>query len=100
VAISREEIRHVAMLARLELADEELERFTGQLGAILEYVDKLREIETEKVEPRISAAAVGNVFREDEPAESLPREDVIAEAPSTDGEHFLVPPIIEPGGGA
>ena len=98
--LSRDEIRHVALLARLELSDEELDRFTTQLGKVLEYVDTLRELDTTGVEPRISAAVEGNVFREDEPKGGLTREAALAAGAETDGEHFLVPPILEPGGGA
>ncbi len=97
MAISRGDVEHAAQLARLELSAEEVERFTRQLDAILEYVDQLKELDTEKVEPRISAAAAGNVFRADEPRPGLGQDVTLSEAPSTDGEHFLVPPIIEGG---
>src|SRR5215210_3843555 len=81
MAISRDEVVHVAWLARLELSDEELDRFAGQLDAILEAVGKVSELDLSDVEPTLHPLALSNVWAEDEPHESLPVEDALANAP-------------------
>ncbi len=96
--LSVEEIQRVAELGRLKLSSEEVSEYTGQLGAILEYVAKLQDIDTEDVEPMAHAVEVQNVFREDEPRESLPCDAALVNAPKTDGEFFLVPQILGGGG--
>lgn len=95
MAIERKDVEHVARLARLELAEEDARRYTEQLGRVLDYVDKLEELDTENVEPLSHAAAGGNVFRRDEAREGLPREEILREAPKSDGTHFRVPPVVE-----
>lgn len=94
---TREEVQKVAKLARLKLTDEELGLFTSQLGQILDYVHILDGLETEDVEPMAHAIEVANVFRDDVVRESLPREAALSNAPKSDGQSFLVPPIL--GGG-
>ena len=91
MTISREEVLHVAQLAHLALTDEELARFGEQLGAILDAVGKVSELELADVEPTSHPLAVVNVWREDEPRPSLPAEDVFANAPARDGDFFGVP---------
>lgn len=93
--IPKELVLKVAHLARIRLTDEEVAMFARQLGEILHYVEILEGVDTEGVEPMAHAADLTNVFRDDEPGPSLPREDVMANAPKTDGEYFLVPQIIE-----
>lgn len=93
--ISRKEVRHVARLARLSLTDEELERMRQQLDAILAYIDKLRELDVEGVEPTAHAVPLVNVMRDDELAPSLSQEAALANAPDRAGEFFRVPRIIE-----
>ena len=93
--ISREEVQHVARLARLHLTDEEAERMREQLDAILEYVDKLRELDVGGVEPTAHAVPLINVMRDDALAPSLPQEAALANAPDRAGEFFRVPRIIE-----
>jgi aspartyl-tRNA(Asn)/glutamyl-tRNA(Gln) amidotransferase subunit C len=97
VAIDRAQVRHVARLARLALSDEEEERFAAQLGHVLEYVERLQAVDVSGVEPLAFAgdAAAGLPLRPDQPRAGLPRETVLAQAPETDGESFLVPRIIE-----
>jgi len=95
--LTRDEVAKVAVLARLKLSDAELERITSQLSQVLDYVAVLDEIETEDVEPMAHAVEVFNVFREDKVRDSLSREDALANAPKTDGQSFLVPPILEGG---
>ena len=92
--ISEQEVRKIAHLARLELGEEEVSRFTGQLENILEYVESLNEVDVEGVEPFISAAEAGNVLREDEVRESLPREAALSNAPRQSGGFFQVPAVV------
>ena len=91
MAISRDEVLHVARLARLELSEDELERFAGQLDAILDAVGKVSELDLSGVEPTLHPLALSNVWAEDEPAPSLPVEDALANAPDREGEAFRVP---------
>jgi aspartyl-tRNA(Asn)/glutamyl-tRNA(Gln) amidotransferase subunit C len=93
--ISRQEVEHVANLARLRFEEAELERFTHQLNAILSYIDKLNELETSGVEPTYHVLDLVNVFREDEVQASLPREMALANAPERANGFFKVPRIIE-----
>ena len=93
--ISREEVQHVARLARLHLTDDEVERMRQQLDAILAYIDKLRELDVEGVEPTAHAVPLVNVMRDDEVAPSLSQEAALANAPDRAGEFFRVPRIIE-----
>jgi aspartyl-tRNA(Asn)/glutamyl-tRNA(Gln) amidotransferase subunit C len=92
MAITNEEIEHVARLARLALSEEELARLGGQLSAILEAVAKVSELDLSEVEPTSHPLAVVNVWAEDEPRGSLPVEDALANAPERDGNFFRVPP--------
>jgi aspartyl-tRNA(Asn)/glutamyl-tRNA(Gln) amidotransferase subunit C len=91
VEISREQIRHVARLARLELPEEELDNVREQLGAILEAVSKVSELDLSDVEPTSHPLALVNVWDEDEPRPSLPRDDAIANAPEPHEGAFRVP---------
>lgn len=95
VAITPEDVAKVARLSRLALSPQEIETYTKQLDKILHYVEKLNALDTSKVEPMISAAASGNVFRPDEVRPSLKREDALHSAPAHDDEFFRVPPVIE-----
>jgi aspartyl-tRNA(Asn)/glutamyl-tRNA(Gln) amidotransferase subunit C len=95
MALSEQEVRHIALLSRLQLTDGEVKRYREQIAKILEYVEKLKRLDTTGVEPMISASVQGNVFRVDEPRPSLPREAAFQSAPSHDDEYFRVPPVIE-----
>jgi aspartyl-tRNA(Asn)/glutamyl-tRNA(Gln) amidotransferase subunit C len=90
MAISRDEVVHVARLARLELSEEELDRFAGQLDAILEAVGKVSELDLSAVEPTLHPLALSNVWAEDEPRPSLTVEDALANAPDSEDEAFRV----------
>jgi aspartyl-tRNA(Asn)/glutamyl-tRNA(Gln) amidotransferase subunit C len=92
MAISRDEVLHVARLARLELTDEEVERFTEQLSAILEAVAKVSELDLSDVEPTAHPLDVINVWGDDEPRPSLPLDDALANAPERHGGFFKAPP--------
>jgi aspartyl-tRNA(Asn)/glutamyl-tRNA(Gln) amidotransferase subunit C len=93
VEIGREEVLHVAKLARLALSDEEVERFRGQLSAILEAVGKIAELDLDGVPPTSHPLDLVNVLAEDEPGPSLSREEALANAPDPDGGFFGVPPV-------
>jgi aspartyl-tRNA(Asn)/glutamyl-tRNA(Gln) amidotransferase subunit C len=91
MGISREEVLHVARLARLDLTDEEVERFQDQLNAILEAVGKVAELDLSAVEPTAHPLDLVNVWRADEPRPSLTVEDALVNAPDRDGALFRVP---------
>ena len=93
--ISREQVEHVAWLARLALDDDEKDRLGRELNRILESFAELQALDTEDVEPTSHAIPMSNVFREDEPGESLPREDVLSNAPDRTDTCFRVPLIID-----
>jgi aspartyl-tRNA(Asn)/glutamyl-tRNA(Gln) amidotransferase subunit C len=93
--ISRADVEHVARLARLQLAEGELERMREQLSAILGYVDKLGALDTTSVEPTSHAVPLLNVMRDDGVEPCFPREAMLANAPDPAGEFFRVPRIIE-----
>jgi len=97
--IDRELVRKVAKLSRLELTEAEIEEFTGQLGAILEYMDKMNELDTTNVEPLAHCLPISNVLREDIVKESLGTEKTLANAPERDGDFFKVPKILDAGPG-
>lgn len=92
--ISREEVEHVARLARLNLNEDELVKMTDQLDNILSYVDKLGELDTENVRETTHAFSISNAFREDKVKVSLDQADALKNAPAEDGESFVVPRVI------
>ncbi len=94
MAITRDEVLHVARLARLELAEEEIERLTVQLGAILEAVGKVAELDLSDVPPTSHPLDLVNVWGEDEPHESLQLDEALANAPEREGDLFRVPPTV------
>ena len=91
MAISRDEVLHVARLARLALTDEEVERLGAQLSAILEAVGKVAELDLEGVEPTAHPLDLVNVWAEDEPRPCLTVEEALANAPDREGGSFRVP---------
>ena len=95
MAIKRDDVLHVAALARLELTEDEITRLETQLSDILEAVGKVSELDLADVPPTSHPLAVVTVFRADEPRPSLPLEDVFANAPERDGDYFRVPPTGE-----
>ena len=92
MAITREEVLHVAKLARLALTDQEVERLTRELGAILEAVSKVSELDLSDVPPTSHPLELVNAWAEDEPRPSLPLDDVFANAPAREGDLFKLPP--------
>lgn len=93
--IRKDEVKHVAQLARLEFTEAETEKFTSQLNDILLYMDMLNRVDTEGVAPMTHAIAQKNAFREDRVMESLPREETLANAPDARGDFFRVPKVID-----
>ena len=93
--ISKDDVKYIASLARLELTEKETEYFTGQLSAIINYVDQLKKLDTSNVEPTTHAMPLQNVFREDVVKTSLKKEDVLRNAPAKEKDLFKVPRIIE-----
>jgi aspartyl-tRNA(Asn)/glutamyl-tRNA(Gln) amidotransferase subunit C len=89
--IDREQVLHVAKLARLKLTDDEVERMTGELSKILEHVERMETLDLEGVEPTSHVVALENVLREDVPRESLPRERALEQAPDATDDGFRVP---------
>lgn len=92
--ISRADVAHVARLARLDLTDDELERFTEQLGAVLEHAGDVAALDTAGVKPTAHPLPLSNVLREDRVVAGLDREEVLAQAPAVEADRFKVPPIL------
>ena len=90
--ISRDEVLHVARLARLELDDAEVAKFQAQLSDILEAVSKVSELDLSDVPPTAHPLEIANAWAEDEPHDSLSHDDAFANAPDRDGDYFRVPP--------
>jgi aspartyl-tRNA(Asn)/glutamyl-tRNA(Gln) amidotransferase subunit C len=95
VSISRQDVEHVARLARLELSDEELDALQAQLSKILDHAARVTSLDTEGVPPTSHAIPLSNVFRPDEPAGSLTQEEALELAPAEEAGHFRVPRILE-----
>ncbi len=93
--IDRETVRHVALLARLELSDEEIDRFAHELGDILDYVAKLDELDTSEVPPTSHSLPLANVMRDDVVRPSLSQEEALANAPEAEDGCFKVPQVIQ-----
>lgn len=89
--IDREQVVHVARLARLRLDDAELERMSKELSGILDHVERISELDLEGVEPTTHVIELQNILRPDEPRPSWPREQVLEVAPDPAGEAFRVP---------
>lgn len=95
MSINAKDVQHVARLARLNLTPEEESMFTEQLNAILQYAEKLNELDTEGVEPTTHVLPLRNVMREDEVRESLTIEKVLLNAPDEEDGQFKVPAVLE-----
>ena len=90
--ITRDEVLHVARLARLELTDDEVAKFQEQLSDILEAVSKVSELDLDGVPPSAHPLEIANAWAEDEPRPCLPLDEVFANAPDRDDDHFRTPP--------
>ena len=99
MSLTDDEVRKLALLARLELSEEEVTQVRPQLDRILQFVERLSELDTEDVEPMTTALEVDNRWRDDEPVPGLSREQALSNSPSSDEECFLVPPVLGPSSG-
>ena len=95
MALSREDVRHVARLARLDFSDEEEARMAEEMSQILDYVEKLDELDTSGVPPMSHVLDVTNVYREDEVEERIDREQALEPAPEAERGYFLVPRVVD-----
>jgi aspartyl-tRNA(Asn)/glutamyl-tRNA(Gln) amidotransferase subunit C len=94
MSISRQDIEKVALLARLQLTEDEISKMTAELAQIVGYVDQLSEVNTDGIEPMAHAIELSNVFRDDVVVESLPRDAALANAPHHDDQGYLVPAVL------
>ncbi len=92
--ISREDVAHVARLARLALTEDELDTFTGQLDAVLGHAADIEALDLADVEPTAHPIPLANVLRDDEVVPSLDRDEVLAQAPDVEDDRFKVPPVL------
>lgn len=97
MSINPEQVRHVAELARLAVKDDEVGELASQLSRILESMNKLRELETDGVEPTSHVLPLANVWREDNPEAGMSPAEALANAPDRDGDLFRVPKVVESG---
>lgn len=95
--ITRAEVEHVALLARLGLTDAEIDRMQAQLSHILEMIERLRDVDTSQVGPTAQVIALENVMRDDDPRPGLDRESALANAPQREGPMLRVPVVLEQG---
>ena len=94
MSITREDVLRVAKLARIELTEDDVVSTTQALGAVLDYVARLDELDLTDVAPTFHAHGLSQPLREDQPAPSLDIEDALSNAPDSDGEHFVVPKVV------
>lgn len=92
--ITQADVEKIAVLARLDLSDQEIGQYTEQLGSIVSFVEQLSAVPTEGIEPMSHPLDVHTVVREDLPQASLPRESALLNSPNHDAECFLVPPVM------
>lgn len=95
MSINTDDVRHIALLSRLELSDDELDMFTGHLAQILDYVEKLKELDVDNVQPTSHPIPMFNVMREDEVKPSLPQEEALKNAPDRADPYFRAPKATE-----
>lgn len=95
MSISREEVEHVAYLARIGLTEEEKVRLQGQLSDILGHVAVISQLDTEAIPPTAQVIPLHNVMRRDEARPSFPSEEILANAPRAEAGHFKIPPVLE-----
>ncbi|WP_042225192.1 Asp-tRNA(Asn)/Glu-tRNA(Gln) amidotransferase subunit GatC [Oceanobacillus manasiensis] len=93
--ITKEQVKHVAHLARLAVTDEEVDKFTEQLSSIITYAEQLNELDTDGVEPTTHVLDLKNVLRKDEPKEWITQEEALKNAPDKKDGHYRVPSILE-----
>ena len=92
--ITKDEVMHVANLARLDMDEASIDKFAGQIGTILEYIEVLNRVDTQGVTPTSHAISLTNVFREDREQKTLERDKALANAPQKEDGNFVVPKVI------
>ncbi|MCP3925117.1 MAG: Asp-tRNA(Asn)/Glu-tRNA(Gln) amidotransferase subunit GatC [Desulfobacterales bacterium] len=92
--ITKDEVLYVAKLARLNLSDDEVEKFAGQIGDVLSYIETLNKVDTEGINPTSHANFLSNAFRKDEVKENFGVEKALSNAPLKENGHFVVPKIV------
>ena len=95
--IDADAVRHIGKLSRIELTDEEVRTFPGQLTDVLQYFDKLQELDTENVIPMVHAVELGNILAEDIPQDSLTPDEALKNAPQREGDFFKVTKVLGEG---
>jgi aspartyl-tRNA(Asn)/glutamyl-tRNA(Gln) amidotransferase subunit C len=98
--IDKAQVKHIAKLSRLEMEEKEVERFSEQLSSIVDYIEKLNELETDSIEPLAHCLPIHNVLREDIVKDSLGVENALSNAPQREDEYFKVPKILDDGSSA
>jgi len=94
MSIDKEEVEHIALLARIQLSEDEVNSYTEQLSSMLGWVEKLKQLDVSEVEPAVHVFPIANVFREDKVATSLTVEKALANAPEAKDSFFRVPKIV------
>ena len=94
MSLAREDVEKVALLARLQLSEEEVVTMTRQMAGIIDYIEQLNELDTADVQPMAHAVELSNVFADDAPLPSLPRDAALANAPKRDEECYRVPAVL------
>lgn len=95
MTISRQDVEHIALLARLYLTEEELDRYSNQLGSILQYIEKINSLDTSAVPPTSHPIQMVNVFRPDAVEPSLAVDEALANAPDKQRPYFRVPRVVD-----
>ena len=93
--LSREQVMDIADLAKLDLTEEEIEKFADQLSAVLDYAERLRQLDTDTIPPTASVLPLNNVMRDDESQPCLPRDQAIANAPAAVDGQFKVDAVLD-----
>jgi aspartyl-tRNA(Asn)/glutamyl-tRNA(Gln) amidotransferase subunit C len=93
--LTREEVAHIAELARLALTEDEITLYQEQLSAVLEYAERLQTLDTDVISPTATVLPAHNVMRTDEPCDSMARDEILANAPETEENCFRVQPVLD-----
>lgn len=95
MSLTPEQVRHIARLARLGIEDSEVDRFAGQLSEILDYFERLKQVDTEDVPPTAHTLPLHNIFRDDQTAPSMDPDQTLANAPQREEDYFRVRAVLE-----
>ncbi|MHC1782138.1 MAG: Asp-tRNA(Asn)/Glu-tRNA(Gln) amidotransferase subunit GatC [Anaerolineaceae bacterium] len=95
MSLTIKEVEHIALLARLQLSEEEKERYRQQLSAILDYASRLQELDTRHIPPTSSVLPPRSYLRDDDPVKGLERDEILSNAPQVDQDQFRVPPVLD-----